>query len=71
MIAASRTAGTVCKAGGFENAAPDADAEKSLHVVPVAFIAPPEAGRVDAVIHIETSLGTVEPVRVFGDVAGH
>ncbi len=63
--------GTVCKAPGFQVSAPDADAEKPLHVVPVTFVAPTDPGRMEATIQIETSLGTVTPIRAFGEVAGH
>ena len=63
-----RITNTDCKARGFGIAATDASAEKPLHIVPVTFVAPKDAGRVEATIRIETSLGTVTPVRVFGNV---
>ena len=58
-----------CDGSGFEITVPDAAAEKSLHLVPVTFVAPQGAGRVETTIYIETSLGAVTPVRAYADVA--
>ena len=37
-------------------------APKQLHLIPVTFVAGKEAGKVNEVIHIETTLKGVEPV---------
>ena len=60
-----------CRAPGFEIAAPDGNVKKSLHFVPVTFVASMESGRVEATIHIETSLGAVAPIPAYADVATH
>ncbi|MGO9114738.1 MAG: DUF1573 domain-containing protein [Thermoguttaceae bacterium] len=65
-----RVTEATCDGLGFEIAAPDGAVEKSLHVVPVTFVAPKDSGRVEATIHIETSLGAVTPVRAYADVTG-
>ena len=66
-----RVTETTCESPGFEITSPDGAAEKSLHIVPVTFVAPKGSGRVEATIHIETSLGATTPVRAYADVAGH
>ncbi len=60
-----------CAAPGFEIATPDGSAEKSLHVLPVTFVAPKGSGPVEATIYIETNHGAVTPIRAYADVAGH
>ena len=59
-----------CGGSGFEIAVPDGAAEKSLHLVPVTFVAPQRSGRVETTIYIDTSLGAVAPVRAYADVTG-
>jgi hypothetical protein len=59
-----------CDGPGFEIAMPDGAVEKSLHLVPVTFVAPQGSGRVETTIYIETSLGEVTPVRAYADVTG-
>ena len=59
-----------CDGSGFEITVPDGAAEKSLHMVPVAFVAPQRSGRVETTIYIETSLGAVTPVRAYANVTG-
>jgi hypothetical protein len=66
-----RVTEATCQGSGFEITTPDGTVEKSLHLVPVTFVAPQESGRVEATIHIETSLGAVTPVRAYADVTGH
>ena len=66
-----RVTEATCQGLGYEVAIPDGNAEKSLHFIPVTFVAPKEPGRVEATIHIETSQGAVVPVRAYADVTGH
>ena len=66
-----RVTGVTCEGTGFKVTAPDATTEKSLHMVPVTFIASKESGRVEATIHIETSLGAVTPVTAYANVVAH
>jgi len=66
-----RVTETTCRESGFDIKSPDGAVEKSLHLVPVTFVAPQESGRVEATIYIETSLGAVTPVRAYADVTGH
>ncbi len=60
-----------CDGPDFKITTPDGAAEKSLHLVPVTFVAPKDSGRVEATIYIETSLGPVTPVCAYADVAHH
>jgi hypothetical protein len=66
-----RLSKATCEGPGFEITTPDGVAEKSLHIVPVTFVAPKDSGRVEATIYIETSLGAVRPVRAYADVTNH
>jgi hypothetical protein len=66
-----RVTGATCEVTGFKVAAPDATTEKSLHLVPVTFVVSKESGRVEATIHIETSLGAVTPIPVYANVVAH
>ncbi len=59
-----------CDGSSFEITVPDGAAEKSLHLVPVTFVAPQGSGRVETTIYIETSLGAVTPVRAYANVTG-
>jgi hypothetical protein len=40
-------------------------------MVPVTFVASKESGRVEATIHIETSLGAVLPIIAYANVVAH
>jgi hypothetical protein len=66
-----RVTEVTCEGTGFKITSPDGTAEKSLHLVPVTFVASKETGRVEATIHIETSLGTVTPIPAYVNVAAH
>jgi hypothetical protein len=66
-----RVTEVTCEGTGFMVTAPDATTEKSLHLVPVTFVAPKESGRVDTTIHIKTSLGAVPPIPAQANVAAH
>ena len=66
-----RVTGATCEGTDFKVTAPDATAEKSFHLLPVTFVAPKELGRVEATIHIETSLGAVTPIPVYANVVVH
>jgi hypothetical protein len=66
-----RVTGAMCEGTAFNVTAPDATAEKLLHMVAVTFVASKESGRVEATIHIETSLGTVTPITAYANVAAH
>ena len=65
-----RVTEATCQGLGFEVTMPDGAAEKSLHLVPVTFVAPQQSGRVETTIYIETSHGAVTPVRAYADVTG-
>ena len=66
-----RVTGATCEGTGFKVTVPDATTERSLHMVPVTFVASKESGPVQATIHIETSLGAVTPIPVYANVAAH
>jgi hypothetical protein len=66
-----RVTGATCEGPDFKVAAPDATVEKSFHLLLVTFVAPKESGRVEATIHIETSLGAVTPIPVYANVVVH
>ena len=57
-----RVTKVTCDGPGFSVAAPDGATEKSLHLLPVSFVAPKDSGRVEATISIQTSRGAVTPV---------
>jgi len=60
-----------CEGTGFKVTAPDATTDNSLYMVPVTFVASKESGRVEATIHIETSLGAVPPIIAYANVVAH
>jgi len=66
-----RVTDVTCEGTGFKVTAPDATTDNSLHMVPVTFVAAKESGRVEATIHIETSLGAVTPITAYANVAAH
>ena len=66
-----RVTEVTCEGTGFKITAPDGTVEKSLHLVPVTFVAPMESGRVETTIHIETSRGAVMPIPAYANVAAH
>jgi hypothetical protein len=66
-----RVTEATCEGLGFAITAPDRAVEKSMHVVPVTFVAPKDSGRMEATIHIETSLGAVAPIPAYVNVASH
>jgi len=64
-----RVTEVTCEGTGSMVTAPYATTEKSSCLVPVTFVAPKKSGRVEATIHIETSLGSVPPILVQANVA--
>ena len=66
-----RVTDITCEGTGFKVTVPDAATEKSLYLVPVTFVAAKESGRMEATIHIETSLGAVAPISAYVNVAAH
>jgi hypothetical protein len=66
-----RVTDITCEGTGFKVTAPDATTDNSLYMVPVTFVASKESGRVEATIHIETSLGAVPPIIAYANVVAH
>jgi hypothetical protein len=66
-----RVTEVTCEGRGLKLTAPNTTTEKSLYLIPVTFVAPRESGRVEATIHIETSLGAIAPIPAYATVAAH